>query len=46
MSQSATPLRDFLAANPKWIGVLFWMTVLLTQAGLTAGNSASDVVGP
>lgn len=46
MSQSASPIRSFLADNPKWIGVLFWLTVLLTQAGMAAGNNASTVSGP
>lgn len=46
MSKSASPVRSFLAENPKWIGVLFWLTVLMTQAGMAAGNDSATVVGP
>jgi hypothetical protein len=46
MSQSASSVRSFLAEHPKWIGVLFWMTVLLTQAGTAVGGHASTTAGP
>lgn len=46
MSQSTTPVRSFLKENPKWIGVLFWMTVLLTEAGMAYGAEGSTTVGP
>jgi len=45
MSKSASPIRSFVAEHPKWIGVLFWLTVLLTEAGAAAGN-VSTTAGP
>ncbi|WP_449267324.1 DUF7503 family protein [Halapricum hydrolyticum] len=46
MSQSASSVRSFLKEHPKWIGVLFWMTVLLMQAGTAVGGNATSTVGP
>lgn len=46
MSQSTTPVRSFLKDNPKWIGVLFWMTVLLMEAGAAMGSGGSATAGP
>jgi hypothetical protein len=46
MSKSASPIRSFVAEHPKWIGVLFWLTVLLTQAGMAAGNNVTGTAGP
>ncbi|WP_449404331.1 DUF7503 family protein [Halapricum desulfuricans] len=46
MSQSASSVRNFVEEHPKWIGVLFWMAVLLTQAGTAVGGHASSTVGP
>jgi len=46
MSKSASPIRSFVAEHPKWIGVLFWLTVLLTEAGAAAGSNTSAVAGP
>ena len=46
MSKSATPIRSFVAEHPKWIGVLFWLTVLLTEAGAAAGTASTATPGP
>lgn len=46
MSQCTTPMRDFLKEHPKWIGVLFTMTVLLSQAGMAAGGTGTSTMGP
>lgn len=39
-------LTQFLRNNPRMIGVLFTMTVLLSQAGAVAANMGSSDVGP
>jgi hypothetical protein len=46
MSTSTTPIESFLKEHPRWIGVLFTMTLLLTQAGMAAGANASSTPGP
>jgi len=46
MSTSTTPIESFLKEHPRWIGVLFTMTLLLTQAGMAAGSTASTTAGP
>lgn len=39
-------MTDYLAENPKMIGVLFTMFLLLSQAGNAAGALATTVAGP
>lgn len=46
MSKSSTPMADFLRNHPRWIGVLFTMTLLLMQAGMAAGVEGSTTAGP
>lgn len=46
MSQSTTPVRSFLKDNPKWLGVLFWLTVLLTEVGMAVGAEGASGAGP
>jgi len=45
MSKSASPIRSFVAEHPKWIGVLFWLTVLMMEAGSAAAHN-STTAGP
>lgn len=46
MTMADNKLTQFLQNNPRMIGVLFTMMVLLTQAGAVAANAASSDVGP
>jgi hypothetical protein len=39
-------MTDYLAENPKMIGVLFTIFMLLTQAGNAAGALAATTAGP
>ncbi|WP_255359111.1 hypothetical protein [Haladaptatus sp. R4] len=39
-------LTTYLAENPRMIGVLFTIVLLLTQAGSVAGAWAGHVRGP
>lgn len=39
-------LRTYLAENPRMIGVLFTLTVLLSQAGNVAAGGGSANFGP
>jgi hypothetical protein len=39
-------MQNFLKEHPRWIGVLFTMTLLLMQAGMAAGANAGSTVGP
>ncbi|RZV11154.1 hypothetical protein [Natrinema hispanicum] len=41
----ADSMKDYLAQNPRMIGVLFTLFVLLSQAGTVAAGSMSQV-GP
>ena len=43
---SATDLKAYLEANPRMIGVLFTMFLLLTQAGNAAAGNGAVVSGP
>ncbi|WP_442904938.1 DUF7503 family protein [Haladaptatus sp. CMSO5] len=38
--------KKFLANNPRMMGILFTMTLLLMQAGNTIAGGGSTVVGP
>lgn len=46
MSKSTTPMANFLKDHPRWIGVLFTMTLLLMQAGMTVGAEGATTAGP
>lgn len=39
-------MTDYLAENPKMIGVLFTIFMLLTQAGNAAGALGTTTAGP
>ncbi|MFC7045417.1 hypothetical protein ACFQH6_08370 [Halobacteriaceae archaeon GCM10025711] len=41
-----TDLREYLAENPRMIGVLFMLTLLLSQAGNAMGAFAYTIRGP
>lgn len=41
-----TRMQDYLAENPRMMGVLFTICLLLMQAGNTAANAASSNAGP
>jgi hypothetical protein len=43
---SDAPLKAYLAENPRMIGVLFTMMLLLTQAGNAAAGYAQSCAGP
>ena len=43
---ASTTLSDYLEANPRMIGVLFTMVLLLTQAGNAAAAAAGTYNGP
>ena len=44
---SETSLSEYLAQHPKMIGVLFTITLLLTQAGSVVANSSGTALpGP
>lgn len=44
MSESA--FKQYLAENPKMIGVLFTLMMLLLQAGNAAANASATISGP
>jgi len=47
MDYNTTPVKEFLQEHPKWIGVLFWLSVLLMETGLAvAGGGGSSTAGP
>lgn len=46
MSKSASTVRNFVAENPKWIGVLFWLTVLLMETTAAASGASPSTPGP
>jgi hypothetical protein len=39
-------VTDYLAENPRMMGVLFTMMLLLSQAGNAAGALATSTYGP
>ncbi|WP_276203528.1 DUF7503 family protein [Haloprofundus marisrubri] len=43
---SEHPLATYLRDHPRMIGVLFTMTLLLSQAGAVAANNAFCIKGP
>ena len=43
---SDTTFAAFIEANPKMIGVLFTMLLLLSQAGAVAAQAAGTISGP
>ncbi|WP_169794666.1 DUF7503 family protein [Haloprofundus marisrubri] len=46
MSQNDSAMADYLANNPRMVGVVFTMMLLLTQAGNAAAAAAGTVAGP
>lgn len=46
MSENTNPLVAHLADNPRMIGALFTLVLLLTQAGNAMAAGASSVAGP
>ena len=43
---SDSKVAEYLAENPRMIGVLFTMSLLLMEAGNVAANGADTIVGP
>ena len=43
---SDTTIAAYLRENPKLMGVLFTMCLLLSQAGTVAANNSSGLSGP
>lgn len=43
---SETSFKAYLAENPRMIGVLFTMMLLLSQAGNASAGFASSCAGP
>lgn len=43
---SEAPLKAYLAENPRMIGVLFTMMLLLTQAGNASAGHLAGCGGP
>jgi hypothetical protein len=39
-------MASFLKNHPRWIGILFTVTLLLTQAGTAVGTQAGTTAGP
>ncbi|SEK62811.1 hypothetical protein SAMN04488691_101925 [Haloferax larsenii] len=47
MSDKTNSMVSYLRQNPRMMGVLFTLTLLLSQAGsAAAGGSASVIYGP
>jgi len=46
MSQAQDAVRSYLEENPKMIGVLFTILLLLAEAGQVAGAGMSSTAGP
>jgi len=46
MSEDDSAIRSYLAEHPKMMGVLFTLTLLLTQAGSAVAASATVTAGP
>ena len=46
MSETDSELEAYLASNPRMIGVLFTITVLLSQAGNVAAAGGFTTSGP
>ena len=46
MSQNDDALATYLEENPRMIGVLFTITLLLSQAGSVVAGNASTIRGP
>jgi hypothetical protein len=46
MSQENSRFREFLAENPKWIGITFSALLLLSQVGTVAAGSGISKTGP
>ncbi len=46
MYMSEHPIASYLRDHPRMIGVLFTMTLLLSQAGAVAANNAFCTNGP
>ncbi|WP_224448686.1 DUF7503 family protein [Haloprofundus salilacus] len=46
MSQNDSAMADYLANNPRMIGVVFTLMLLLSQAGNAAAAAGGWVSGP
>lgn len=46
MSKSTSHMKNFLKEHPRWIGVLFTMSLLLTQVGMAVGANGGSTAGP
>lgn len=46
MNETDSELKAYLAENPRMIGVLFTITVLLSQAGTVAASGGFTTSGP
>lgn len=43
---NTSDLKDWLAENPKMMGALWMMTILLAEAGSVVASSGSPKAGP
>lgn len=46
MSETDSEIKSYLAENPRMIGALFTMLLLLMQAGNAAAGWGSSIGGP
>jgi len=46
MSQEHSRFREFLAENPRWIGITFSALLLLSQVGTVAAGTGCSNTGP
>lgn len=46
MQMSEPKIADWLAEHPRMMGVLFTMTILLSQAGTVMAQNATGTHGP
>lgn len=43
---SSTTLRDYLASNPKAMGILFTLAIAIAETGSVVAANGSTTVGP
>ncbi len=46
MSEESNTMVSYLRQNPRMMGVLFTLTLLLSQAGSVAAGNTSIIYGP
>ncbi|WP_191965457.1 MULTISPECIES: hypothetical protein [Haloferax] len=46
MSEESSTMVSYLRQNPRMMGVLFTLILLLTQAGSAAAGNAGYIYGP